>query len=470
MGLELYETQPAFRESIDRSEQILRAHLDRSIVSVLYEQSNAALLDDTAYTQPALFAVEYALVELWRSWGIEPAAVMGHSLGEDVAACVAGVFSLEDGLRMVAERGRLMRALPDTGLMAAVFAGESRVREALAGLGDEVSIAAVNGPENVVLSGARPAVEHLLTRFHREGVKVRTLRSSRACHSRHMDPILGDVERLASQMTFRAPEITLVSTVTGGVAPLEQLSNLSHWSSHIRGPVRFQAAVDTLVASGHRIFVEIGPGSTAIGMARRSVNVSDAVWLPSLAAGHETATVLNTLGALYTHGVNVDWTAFDRPFQRSKVALPTYPFERRRFWVETETRPAGSPAQATASQPVQAAYEIVWEPASNAPASTQPTEASGAWMIVADRRGIGTALARQLDARGIRALVVPGDDITSAVSDFQRSAETCAGVGRRSVRSRGHRGPFIGFVRCGARAGGEVDPGQAAARRRRTRY
>src|SRR5437667_2973709 len=188
MGRQLDDRQPTFRKALDKCNEILLSYLEQPLLSVLYPESgNSSLLQETIYTQPALFALEYALAELWRSWGIEPAAVMGHSLGEDVAACVAGVFSLEDGLKLVAARGRLMQSLPDDGEMVAVFADESRVRSLVDRHVRTASIAALNGPESLVISGHRQAVRSIVEDLRRQGVRVKAMMASRAFHSPSMD-------------------------------------------------------------------------------------------------------------------------------------------------------------------------------------------------------------------------------------------------------------------------------------------
>ncbi len=199
MGRELYETQPTFRAAMDSCAELLRSQLDRPLLSLLDPQASS-LLDQTGYTQPVMFAIEYALATLWRSWGVEPAAVMGHSVGEFAAACIAGVFSLEDGLRLIAQRARLMQSLPLDGLMAAVFATEAHVAAALQSCANEVTIAALNGPESVVISGDEPAVRNLLIRFELEGIKSKTLATSHAFHSYRMDPILDELRRVAESV------------------------------------------------------------------------------------------------------------------------------------------------------------------------------------------------------------------------------------------------------------------------------
>ena len=208
MGRELYESSPVFRGALDRCAEILKPYIERPLIEVLYPESGqSSLIDETVYTQPALFALEYGLSELWQSWGIKPSVVMGHSVGEYVAACVAGVMSLEDGLKLIAARGRLMQGLPRGGAMAAVMCGEERVREALKGREDKVSVAALNGPNNVVISGAEQSVDEVLQEMEREGIRCQRLVVSHAFHSPLMEPMIEEFahDRITGKLPGGAP-------------------------------------------------------------------------------------------------------------------------------------------------------------------------------------------------------------------------------------------------------------------------
>ena len=254
MGRQLFETQLVFRRELEKCAEILKPLLDKSVLEVLFadggelkdESRSPHLLDETQYTQPALFALEYALAAMWRSWGVEPAAVLGHSVGEYVAACVAGVFSLEDGLRLIAERGRLMATLPAGGTMAAVFADESRVVTAIAAQGAKAAIACINGPANVVVSGECAAVETVLKRLREEGIKSRRLVVSHAFHSPLMDPILDSFQCLAAKVQYSEPLVAIVSNVTGKMAPPGLMTSPEYWRRHIRNPVRFADSIRAL--------------------------------------------------------------------------------------------------------------------------------------------------------------------------------------------------------------------------------
>jgi len=352
MARSLYDTERTFREVIDECDAVLRPHLGRSLHSVLFPiEADTALINETRYTQPALFAVEYGLATLWRSWGIEPAAVLGHSIGELVAACVAGVMSLEDGLMLAARRGGLMDDLCTGGAMAAVFATPQRVRAALAPFADEVSLAAVNGPESVVVSGAEAALSALTAVLSAQGIQSRPVTVTRAFHSPLMEPMLDAFEEVAARLTFAAPRIPLVSDVTGEVLAGETAFSARYLREQVRAPVDFHAGMGTLFAQGYRTFLEVGPGPTLAGMATRFAPRDGQPYhfLPSLRPRHDDWRVLlDSLGGLYARGCDVDWVAFDRGRARRRVTLPFYPFQRTRHWFTPSARPA------TATTPVPA--------------------------------------------------------------------------------------------------------------------
>lgn len=341
MGKELYATEPVFRRVLERCDEILGDCLEKPLLSVLYATSNeVSPLDETAYTQPALFALEYALAQLWRSWGIEPTAVMGHSVGEYVAACVAGVFSLEDGLKLIAERARLMQSMPRNGAMAAVFADELSVREAIDPYKDEVSIAAINGPKNTVFSGKREAVANISASLRGLGIETITLNVSHAFHSPLMEPMLADFAKVLENVRFSSPCMELISNTTGGPVT-DEVRNPNYWCNHVRQPVRFAANMDTLHREGFEVFVEIGPKPILSGMGRKcleeretSDNGSGLHWLPSLCLGvSDWSQMLQSLGALYVLGRTIDFRPLWAGRERTRVPLPTYPWQQKRYWL-----------------------------------------------------------------------------------------------------------------------------------------
>jgi acyl transferase domain-containing protein/NAD(P)-dependent dehydrogenase (short-subunit alcohol dehydrogenase family) len=357
MARGLYEHQPTFRAALDQCADILEPLLDRPLLS-LWEPDAGPLLDQTGYTQPALVALEYALATLWRSWGVEPAAVMGHSIGEFTAACVAGVFSLEDGLRLVAERARLMQALPAGGLMAAVFASPARVTSAIQTWAGRVDIAALNGPANVVISGDEPAVRAVMNELAAAGVQSKALATSHAFHSPRMEPILDKLRRAAESVACSTPQVDFVSNLTGRLADERTFADPSYWSRHARAPVRFAEGMQALAGLGCQVFLEIGPSPTLLGMGRAGLPAAELAWLPSLRAGRDDwQTMLDCAAELFVRGVKIDWAGFDRDYDRRKTSLPTYPFQRRRYSLSASDVPAfagrsPSPRNASSGHPL----------------------------------------------------------------------------------------------------------------------
>jgi acyl transferase domain-containing protein/SAM-dependent methyltransferase len=331
MGRSLYDTQPAFRAAIDRCDEIFKSQTGESLKELLYSQSTT--------TQPAVFALEYALAELWKSWGVEPAIVLGHSLGEYAAACVAGVFSLADGLKLAAARDRLMQSVPIAGEMVTVFADESTVAEVLRSQ-PEVAIAAINSPESVVISGRREAVEAVIAQLQARKIRSRRLPIGYASHSPLIEPILDEFEQIASEVTYAAPQIAMASSLTGQLIDGAEIAQASYWRRHLRSTVRFAAAIQTLYEQGYRAFVEIGPNPTLVSLGQRCVPDTPAtVWLASLREGvDDSQQMFETLATLYVNGAAIDWAGFepDEAAARTRVSLPTYPFERKSFWWKNE--------------------------------------------------------------------------------------------------------------------------------------
>ncbi|MBD2773049.1 polyketide synthase [Iningainema tapete] len=343
MGRQLYQTQPTFRQTLDRCNEILRPLLEKPLLEVLYPQQGENLpdiildpksqIDETVYTQPALFALEYALFQLWKSWGIEPDVVMGHSVGEYVAACVAGVFSLEDGLKLIALRGSLMQALATDGEMVALQVSEAQAKAAIQPY-EDVSIAAINAPQSIVISGGCEAINAICNKLEASGVKTKKLNVSHAFHSPLMEPMVAEFEQVARQVSFCSPQIKLISNVTGELAT-EEVATPEYWCSHILKPVRFAASVESLDHLGVETLVEIGSKPILLGMARSCLPDSNKLWLASLRPEvDDWQVLLASLAELYVHGVSVNWLGFDRDYSRRRLSLPTYPFQRQRYWIE----------------------------------------------------------------------------------------------------------------------------------------
>lgn len=342
MGQQLYQTCPRFRDILHRCQAILEPELELPLLEVLYPSKNDdSLLHQTAYTQPALFALEYALAQLWLDWGILPTAVMGHSLGEYVAAAIAGVFSLESALKLVAVRGRLMQALPQDGAMSAVWSDTDTVTKAIEPYSQKVALAAVNGPQNVVLSGDADALTAIISELKTRGIKSQQLQVSHGFHSPLMKPMLAEFEAVATQITYSQPTIKLISNLTGEEATAE-IATPQYWCRHILMPVNFASSIATLIGCDYQALIEIGAKPTLLSMGRQCVADSDSSkiqWLPSLRPkGSDWQQLMSSLAQLYVSGVSVDWSGFDRDYPRTKIPLPTYPFQRQRYWFEQSDR------------------------------------------------------------------------------------------------------------------------------------
>jgi acyl transferase domain-containing protein/acyl-CoA synthetase (AMP-forming)/AMP-acid ligase II/acyl carrier protein len=330
-GRELYGSERVFRAALDLCAAAVDSQLPRPLLSVLFEPEGDELRQ-TRYAQPALFALEWGLAELWRSWGIEPSAVLGHSVGEYVAAAVAGVFSAEDGVRLVAERGALMQALPQEGTMAALRCSERELEEELARWTGRASLAAINAPRSAVVSGEREAVARIAAALGAQGVAHQELQVSHAFHSPLMAPMVAPFSAVAARLVMAKPRVPLASNVTGRF--LEGVPGAEYWAEHIVKPVQFAAGIDAMKAAGCDAFLELGPEPVLLSQGRQCIEDPTVGWLASMRSGaSEREQMLESLGRLYARGAEVRWQEFHRARGR-KVALPTYPFERERFWLQ----------------------------------------------------------------------------------------------------------------------------------------
>ena len=412
MGQELYETQPVFRAALDTCAELLRSELERPLLEVLWGNATE-LLQQTAYTQSALFAVEYATAELWKSWGIVPAGVLGHSVGEYVAACIAGVYNLADGLKLIAARGRLMQGLAGEGAMLAVLANEAQVAPLLKGLETRVTIAALNAPASIVLSGFAHEIAVAENRLRGARIAVQRLAVSHGFHSPQMAQMEAKFGQVVSALPFATPRLQLISSVTGHVCGRSELSEPVYWRRQVMQPVRFQAALETSRDLGHHTFLEVGPGNTLAGFGRQTLGRDTSFWGLSFKKGRaESGTMLDTLRDFYNRGAQVNWNGFDAPFARHRVALPTYPFQRQRYWAELKSSTAKHDAVNKSEERTQtpaavipcdgSLFKLEWETKQRAPGTT----VAGDWLILADRGALGPSVAKRLEAEGSRCVLV----------------------------------------------------------------
>ncbi len=332
MGAELYETEPVFRAAMQECAGILAPELGCDPLTLIFDSARGEELAETKFAQPALFSIEYALARLWMSWGIRPAAMIGHSVGEFVAACLAGVFRLEDGLKLVAARGRLMQALP-RGSMLAVRLGEQEIEPLL---GSKISVAAINAPGLTTVSGAEAGIEELEAALAARGVACKRLATSHAFHSPMMDPILEPFTELANRFEFRGPAIPYVSSVTGDWARAEETRTAKYWARHFRLPVRFSEGLAKLINRGGAL-LEVGPGNALSRLARQQGGEQPQIVASSLgdtSGEKEYRTLLDALGRLWSAGAEVDWQGYFRHEPKRRTPLPGYPFEHRRYGLE----------------------------------------------------------------------------------------------------------------------------------------
>jgi acyl transferase domain-containing protein len=343
MGRELYETHPIFRAQVDLCCERLAPELGLDLRDVLYPADNADKIEaqdrlmQTSLTQPALFVVEYALAQVWLSLGVRPQVMIGHSLGEYVAATLAGIFTLEDALHLLAVRGRLIQSMP-SGTMLAVVLPEEEVAPLLE---DGLSLAAVNGPKLCVVSGPEEAVAALRKKLSGQGTVSRELKTSHAFHSAMMDPILTEFEAEVRRVPRNKPQIPIVSSLYGRLATDEEWTDPGYWSAQLRHTVRFVDAVSTLLNQPELALLEVGPGQTLTTLARQNpakqASQATIYSSPRTCKESETAEFLSAAGQLWLAGVEIDWRALHSGAARRRVPLPTYPFERKRHWIEPYT-------------------------------------------------------------------------------------------------------------------------------------
>ena len=362
-GKELYEQEPLFKEALDQICEQIDPHLDQPLKEILFADpgsKQAELLDQTQYTQPALFALEVALYRLLESKGLSPDLLAGHSVGEITAAHIAGVFDLPGACKLVCSRGALMGALPKGGAMLAVGATEAEAESYLNGNDQELSIAAINSPTSTVLSGTEEAIEQAQAHFEERGKKTKRLAVSHAFHSQLIEPMLEEFAEVAGSLTYAEPRIPVVSNTTGELLDPAQATDPAYWVSHVREAVRFSDSIETLKDQGASVFVEIGPEAALCPMAAETLEAKElqGATVPTLREGRdETEAVALSLASAHVHGAKLDWQTFFKGTGARRVSLPTYPFQRKRYWLEGSAS-AGDPAsigQVSAEHPLLAA-------------------------------------------------------------------------------------------------------------------
>ena len=452
----LYESERIFKNELDRCCDQLAGHMGRDLREQLFpaagaEAAAAEQLARTENTQPALFAVEWALAQLWTHWGVTPAAMLGHSIGEYVAACVAGVFSLEDALSLVAARGRAIGALPAGGAMLAVHLDEGQLTARL-GAGDGVEIAAINAAELCVVSGPQDAVAALEAELSAGGVSTRRLRTSHAFHSALMDPCLDEFREAVRAVQLSAPRQKLVSCTSGTWLTAEQATDPEYWVRHLRQPVRFADGLATL-DTGDRALLEVGPGETLASLAKLG-----GVRGPVVASARhpkderdDREVLLMALGRLWVHGVDVDWGALHGDEVRRKVPLPTYPWEHQRYWIDPPK--ADGRAQRKTQREADPAdwfYTPSWRRCPLAVgAGASPTSAkrlAGRWWLFPDRptdgsEGRAAELREALEQSGAEVTVVEARTVAALRAELDRGGVPDRIVDLRGLDPQGERTP-----------------------------
>ncbi|MGE7437904.1 type I polyketide synthase [Kitasatospora sp. NPDC001175] len=406
MAHDLYQQEAVFRSCVDECAQLLKPHLGEDIRDIVFTQDPR--LDQTQWAQPALFVIEYALTQLWRSWGITPTAMLGHSLGEWTAACLAGVFTLPDALRLVALRGRLMQAQAP-GAMLNIMADRTTVE---ATLPDSLSLAAHNGPRDCVISGPHEAIQAFTTLAEEHGWATQPVTTSHAFHSHLMEPMIAEFTTAVAAVNRQTPQTPFVSNLTGTWITDEQATDPDYWGHHIRATVEYTTGIQTTTTEPGTTLLEIGPGQTLSSLARRILTNTgtQATTLTSLPHKRDTRTpsetIQRTLATLWLTGTTPNWNAYHAQQQRRRIPLPTYPFQHKRYWLDrqaTTTQAVGS-ATTRRDDITQWFYAPSWQ-RSALPAGEQP-DRTRHWLVFADGLGVGEAVTEQLRAAGATVTVV----------------------------------------------------------------
>ncbi|MUG92153.1 SDR family NAD(P)-dependent oxidoreductase [Scytonema sp. UIC 10036] len=430
MASELYQVEPTFCKHVAHCSEFLKPYLGVDLRDILYPKEEEAeeakqKLNQTFITQPALFTIEYALAKLWIEWGVHPQAMIGHSIGEYVAACLSGVFSLEDALLLVSARGRLMQELPN-GAMLAVSLLENEVYSYL---GKELSLAAVNSPSLCVISGSIDAVNQLSHLLTEKGVACYRLHTSHAFHSEMVEAILLPFLEQFKKITLKAPKIPYVSNVTGTWITATEATDASYWGRHLRQTVRFAEGVATLLQQPGQILLEVGSGRTLSTLIGQQPQVDEQqLVLSSLRhpkeQGSDIAFLLNTMGKLWLAGVEIDWFNFSAGERRQRIPLPTYPFEKQRYWIEAQSKPVPiTQTQKTSYKLEPNIADWFYAPVWKQSVPLQPVEndklkeKKSRWLIFIDEYGLGDAIAKRLEQEGQDIIIVKVGEQFAKLSD-----------------------------------------------------
>ncbi|MEW6737705.1 MAG: SDR family NAD(P)-dependent oxidoreductase, partial [Acidobacteriota bacterium] len=410
MGLDLYRNEAFFRDCIDHCSTLLKPYLNLDLGTILYPQAKdlkeaAKQLEQTYFAQPALFVIEYAMAKLWMQWGILPQAMIGHSLGEYVAACLAGVFSLEEGLALVAARGRLMQSLP----MGAMLAVSLPYQEVESLLNQNLSIAAINGPSLCVVSGPLEAIDQFESRLTDIGVQHSRLHTSHAFHSQMMSPILETFAEQIKKVHLKAPKIPYISNLTATWITPEQATDVNYWIKQLQNTVRFWQGLCEVTLKQDAVLLEVGPGRTLSSLAKLLLNnTAEQAVVSSLSHAHDKISdmefLLTALGKLWLAGVRIDWQKFYAKEKRQRLSLPTYPFERKSYWVKSQLQQPSYLAEtvlAKRSNIEDWFYITVWQQAAPAIAELLCDQSEKSCCLVfVDNLGLGATMVKSLEEAG----------------------------------------------------------------------
>ncbi|MEM8721269.1 MAG: SDR family NAD(P)-dependent oxidoreductase [Cyanobacteria bacterium P01_G01_bin.39] len=415
MARELYHSEAIFAQQLDICCELLQPQLKLDLRQLLYpsegdEETATQQLQQTAITQPALFAIEYALAKLWMSWGVHPVAMIGHSIGEYVAATVAGVFDLEDALTLVTARGQMMQQLP-SGSMLSVTLSEQEVQPYLTA---DLSVAVINGSDSCVVSGVTEAVEALQNKLATLEVNCRLLRTSHAFHSPMMEPILDSFKERVAQVSLKSPQIPYISNVTGTWITPQEATSSDYWSNQIRNTVRFEQGLQELCQKPTQVLLEVGPGRTLSKLAQQhDSRQPEQVVLTTVRHPKEQQSdvefLLKTVGQLWLAGVQIDWSGFYAQEKRNRLPLPTYPFERQKYWIEPPTQESANSHQVTLKRKSDLAdwfYIPSWKRSITPINQSQGTELKSDILVFIDEWGYCSQLVERLQQQDCDVTIV----------------------------------------------------------------